>query len=189
MSSDIQDTLEKINRTLQLIVENSYLSRLDMMFSVLVTLTIFAIGLILNNISSIAGWPRALVISILVLMIYTLLGEFLAILKDDAVKRFAFWMSLVFGICMLGAVGPIFAILLFPPLLVPSVMFPFLFLPFFLWLVWNIDNAFTKYADQLSSRKFPLKAWASIWKPIGYGYLLFTTSFIANLLIFGFQIQ
>jgi len=185
MSSDTQDRLKAIDHKLQLIVENAFLSKLDLMFSVLMSLTIFGVSLILSNISSVVGLPRALVISILVLMIYTLIGEFLAILKDDAVKRFAFWMSLILGICTLGFLLPAFAIFLFRPLIYLSVFFPFPFLIFFLLLIHNIDDAFTKYTRRLPSRKFPIKAWGSIWKQIANGYVLFTASVIVNLLIFG----
>ena len=185
MPSDTQDISKEINRKLQLIVENAFLSKLDLMFSVLVSLTIFGVGLALNNISSVVGLPKALMTSFLVLMIYTLIGEFLAILKDDAVKRFAFWMSLIFSICALGASLPVFAILLFPPLVPLFALFPFLLLIVLAWLGHNIDGAFTKYKERLPSRKFPFKSWGSIWKQIRNGYMLFAASLFVNLLIFG----
>lgn len=185
MSSDTQDRLEAIDRKLQLIVENTFLSKLDLMFSVLMSLTIFGVGLILNNISSVVGLPRALVIGILFLMIYTLIGEFLAILKDDAVERFAFWMSLIFGICTLGFLLPAFVIFLFGPLTYLSIFFPFPFLFFFLWLIHHIDDTFTKFTRRFPSRKFPIEAWGSIWKQIAKGYVLLTASIIIHLLVFG----
>ena len=185
MPSDMQDSLEEIDRKLQLIAENAFLSKLDLMFSVLVSLTIFGVGLALNNISSVVGLPRTLLISILVLMIYTLVGEFLAILRDDAVERFAFWMSLIFGICTLGAFLPAFAIFLFPSLIPLFFFFPFVIMVFLGWLGHNIDDTFTKYTKRLPSRRFPFKAWGAIWKQIRNGYLLFAASLIVSLLIFG----
>jgi len=186
MSSDIQDTLEEINRKLQVIIENSFLSKLDLMFSVSISLTIFAISLTLNNISSVVGLLRAFLISFLILMIYTLIGEFWAILKNDVVKRFAFWMSLLFAMGIMGFTLPFFAILISPPFSVLFLIFPFVFMVFIPWLGWHVDNAFTSYAKRLSSRKLPMTTPSSIWFTIGGGYTFFTFSLIASVLLFGF---
>ena len=186
MSSDISKSLEEINSKLQIILENAFLSKLDLMFSVLMSLTIFAVGFMLNNVSSIAGLLRAFLISILVLMIYTLVGEFWAILKDDAVRRFAYWISLLAALGV-SVVFLSFSVILVlpPPLSILYLIFPFTFLVFLSWLSWQIDVAFMRYTRRLPSRKLPTKALKPIWIIVGRGYLFFTASLILNLLLFG----
>lgn len=186
MSSDISKSLEEINSKLQKILENAFLSKLDLMFSVLMSLTIFAVGFMLNNVSSIAGLLRAFLISILVLMIYTLVGEFWAILKDDALRRFAYWISLLFA-SGVSAFFLSFSVIMVlpPPLSFLFFIFPFAFVIFLSRLAWKIDVAFTSYARRLPSRKLPTKALKSIYMTISRGYLFFTASLILNLLLFG----
>jgi hypothetical protein len=115
LSSKSNDSLEEINHKLQLIVENAFLSRLDLMFSVLVSLTIFLLGLLLNNTMPRMGLFSAFWIGMLTLFIYTLIGEFYAIIKGDIVGRFKFWVALVFDFITLGILLFIFVIFLIFP--------------------------------------------------------------------------
>jgi len=94
MTSDIASKLDEINRKLQIIIENSYLSKLDLMFSVLLSLTIFGAGLLLTSFSLEKNVFRISLQAFFPILVYTLIGEAYSIIKDDAVARFSFWLVL-----------------------------------------------------------------------------------------------
>ena len=95
MSPDTEHTLDEINRKLQIIIENSYLSKLDLMFSVLLSLTIFGVGLFLHNLALEKNVFLISVIAFFPVVVFTLVGEAYAILYDDVVARFGFWFVLI----------------------------------------------------------------------------------------------
>jgi hypothetical protein len=185
LSSEIEQRLDEINSKLQLILENSFLSRLDLMFSILFSLTIFVIGLTLNRILLQIGFFPIYLGSILVLFAWTLAGEFWAIITNNIIMRFKFWIALVFGISILA---------LFSPLsLLPRQYSPE-FLSFILiWMFWGlfrpyVDKLFYKYVRKFPSRfpsgKFPIKAWTTLLFPAIIGYILFAVVFVALYLHF-----
>ena len=95
MTSDTERKLDEINRKLQIMIENSYLAKLDLFFSILASLTIFGGGLLLSNLSL---EKNVLLISLeafFPVLIYTLIGEGYSILKDEVATRFGFWLVLV----------------------------------------------------------------------------------------------
>ncbi len=76
MSSADQNALRELDNKLQRILDNSAVARVDRVFSVLLTITIFVLGLLLNGVLSVTGLLRAWTISLLVLLTFTLIGEF-----------------------------------------------------------------------------------------------------------------
>jgi hypothetical protein len=180
MSSDINNSLEEINRKLQLLVEKSFLSRLDLIFSVLLSLTIFLVSLMLNNAWLHRGLFAVFWISMLALFIYTLIGEFYAIIRDDVVGRFKFWMTLPFNFMTLSFLLSVFTTLLILPVLM-------LFLGF-IGLVWLVgillllhytDNLFHRYIRLFPSRfrYIPVKEWGKLLFPTLAGHMVLTISF------------
>ena len=183
MASHISDNdiMEEINRKLQLIVENSYLSRLDLMFSVLLSLTIFLLGLMLNSTLPQKGLFSAFLIGMLALFFYTLIGEFYAIVRGDIVGRFKFWVALIFDFITLGFLLFVFAMLLiFPASIVFLGFSGLLWFFFFLLFVHCIDNLFYKYVRRFPSRfsDIPVKEWGKLLFPLVIGYIFTGVSFL-----------
>lgn len=181
-----EERLEEINRKLQIIVENSFLSRLDLLFSVLLSLTIFFVGLTFTDASLQTGGFSAFWVGLLTILTYTLVGEFWAIIKDDVVRRFKFWIALIFDFATLG-----FVLLMF---LVYTYLNPWH--TFFVYMVWYFFFAlpFVRYAGDLFSeyvkrfpsrfKDFPSKAWASVMFPSLIGQFLFVSVVLAYHLLF-----
>ena len=187
LSSDSNDSLEEINHKLQLIVENIFLSRLDLMFSILLSLTIFLLGLLLNNTLPRMGLLSASWICMLTLFIYTLIGEFYAIIKGDIIGRFKFWVALVFDFNTLGILLFIFVIfLVFPASMIFLGFAVLLWVLFSLIFIHYIDNLFYKYIRRFPSRfnDFPVKEWGRLLFPMFVGHILmFISFFLAYILL------
>lgn len=103
MPREREDHLKKIAKEIRLMrqskEEDKFLSKLDMMFSVLASLTIFVSGIVINNsLNPVNPYLIGFGISILIVFVVALIGEFVAILRDDLTQRLDFWMVLVFGI-------------------------------------------------------------------------------------------
>ena len=181
LSSNSNDSLEEINHKLQLIVENAFLSRLDLMFSVLLSLTIFLLGLLLNNTLPRMSLFSAFWTGMLTLFVYTLIGEFYAIIKGDIVGRFKFWVALVFDFITLGLLLFIFVIfLIFPASMIFLGFTGLLWVFFFLIFIHYIDNLFYKYVRRFPSRfsDFPVKEWGKLLFPLAIGYILMIILFL-----------
>ncbi|HKZ94844.1 MAG TPA: hypothetical protein VJ249_09755 [Candidatus Bathyarchaeia archaeon] len=95
MAPDIDQRLDEINRKLQVMIENSFLAKLDMMFSVLVSLTFFGASLLLAQYNVARNVFFSGLVAFFPMLIYTLFGEAYSILTDDVTNRFAFWLVLV----------------------------------------------------------------------------------------------
>jgi len=76
-------------------IENSFLAKLDMMFSVLVSLTFFGASLLLAQYNVARNVFFSGLVAFFPMLIYTLFGEAYSILTDDVTNRFAFWLVLV----------------------------------------------------------------------------------------------
>jgi hypothetical protein len=94
MTSDTERRLDEINRKLQIMIENSYLAKLDLFFSVLASLTIFGGGLLLSNFSLQKNVVLISLEAFFPVLIYTLIGEAYSILEDEVTTRFGFWLVL-----------------------------------------------------------------------------------------------
>lgn len=80
--------------------EDKFLSKLDAMFTILNSLMIFVFGIFLNN-SLNQNLSLGLLLfglASLTILASTLVGEFVAILRDDITLRFDFWAILVLGV-------------------------------------------------------------------------------------------
>lgn len=188
MSSNNEDALREIDCKIQKIFDNAARARLDRVFSVLLTITIFVLGLLLNDVLSVAGLLRAWIIALMVLMLYTLVGEFDAILKNMDEKRVAFWMSLITGLYIsLPTFLLILGYQLYPSQLVEIgifVVLPFGF--FFYWLYEWVAKFFTNFFNRLPSREFPHKAWTYFGRRIAIGILLFFAAFYITIAVTNF---
>jgi hypothetical protein len=101
MSSD-EASLEKIYDELVSMKtrqeEDKFLSKIDVMFATLVSIMIFMLGLIINNSVSQGRLNLPLLfygLSAVFVFAIVLIGEFIAILRDDVGLRFFFWAILV----------------------------------------------------------------------------------------------
>lgn len=174
MSSEDQDVLREIDHKLQRILDNAAVARVDRVFSVLLTITIFVLGLILTGVLSVTGLLRAWIIGLIVLLIFTLIGEFDAMLKNNDKKRVAYWMTLIFGLYMSFWLFPLALVYqLFPSQLITVTFFMPLFLIFYFPLIWWVDKVFTNFFNRLPSREFPQKAWKYFGRRISCGIWLF----------------
>lgn len=184
-----EERLEEIDRKLQVIVENSYLSRLDLLFSVLLSLTIFFVGLTIANASLQTEFFSPYWIGLLALLIYTLIGEFWAIIKDDVIRRFKYWIALTFDFVALGFI--LFVSSTFRyfdsvlALVIPLTWFFLFFLPFQRYA----DDLFSRYVKRFPSRfkDFPRKAGATILFPSIVGIIIFFVVSFVYLLLVGYS--
>ncbi len=103
MSADIGQKLDQINQKLQAAKENAFLSRLDMMFSVLASLTFFGTGLLFAQYNNIRSPLFSPLLAFFPMLAFTLVGEAYSILKDDITYRFAFWLVFISSLGFLGA--------------------------------------------------------------------------------------
>jgi hypothetical protein len=184
--------MEKVDEILRFEKERGFLSRFDMMFSVLVSISLFATGLMVNNIRPIDISTKFLFstcFSLFVLFVYVLAGEFLAILSDDAVKRFGYWIVLVWGVFMLVFLGSEVAIVLVmtnvPIFVVPVFSFAYLLIGLALiigaiFLSHIVDKLYDNYIGKLCYRSVP-KSNRQYLKPTIRGITLFAISFATSL--------
>lgn len=185
MTSDIERKIDEIDQKLQTIIEKSYLAKLDLMFSVLVSSTIFGAGLLLRNFSL---EKNVLLISLeafFPVLVYTLIGEAYSILKDDVVNRFGFWLALISNIIFVLWLSFIaFVLLLFESLPIP------IFLPSGIIISYMIIYALNKYVDffwhyikQFPSR-FPnpretySREMGRLLKPMIIGLVIYAVAFL-----------
>jgi hypothetical protein len=178
MSSHDQTDLKRIDHKLQRILDNAAVSRVDRVFSVLLTITIFVLGLLLNGILSVTGLVRAWTIGLLVLLSFTLIGEFDAMLRNSDKKRVAYWMTLLFGLFMAFSLFPIAALdfLGLELRIVLLIMTPIPFLYF--GLIYWVDKVFTNFFNNLPTREFPNKAWNYFGRRIALGLMIFVGTVI-----------
>lgn len=97
----LRKILDAIHSMKQSQAEDKFLSKLDMMFGVLISLTIFMSGIIISNSLNQTYVNRPLLFfgtSTLVIFIVALIGEFYAILCDNLTLRFDFWAVLINGL-------------------------------------------------------------------------------------------
>lgn len=174
--SSVEENLEEINHKLDVIIENSFLSKLDLMFSVIMSLTIFMAGFMLNYALAKGGLILTYSVGVFALLTYTVVGQFWAIIKDDAGMRFRYWVAFVWGVVLLTTLGPSFAI----PQSLVGFYFSISSIPLViivLFLIWQVDRLFFKYASKLRSRRLIEKAWP----PVRYELAIIT-------LILGFSL-
>ena len=148
MASNDTEILKEINHKLDIIIDNSFLSKIDLMFSVLLSLTILASGFISKETTTM-GLFFPVSIGFLVLFVCTLVGEFWAILTDDAIMRFGFWIAFVPSLVLL-----LFAALfvVFPLSSIVSGFFWFLFM---IGWIWKVEALYEGYRKKLRSRQLP----------------------------------
>lgn len=144
MGSNETEDWKEINRKLDVIIDNLFLSKLDFAFSALLSLTIFASGIISKETTAMdLFFPVS--IGFLFLFVCTLVGEFWAILTDDAIMRFGFWIAFV----------PSLVLLLYSTLLVvfPWVSGAGIFMGlFFIGWLWKAESLYEGYRKKLRSR-------------------------------------
>lgn len=102
----LQEILDEIRSMKDSQKEDKFLSKLDMMFAVLISLTIFMSGIIINNSLNQTDVNTPLLffgISILVVFTVALIGQFIAILRDSLTQRFDFWAVLISGFAGVSA--------------------------------------------------------------------------------------
>jgi len=176
------DSLEKSNR------ERTFLSRLDMMFSVSVSLTLFLTGQFLTSlkpINIIMKVEFSLFVSLLALLVYTLVGEFYAIVTDHEILRFTYWMILVQGIILLTIYGAFSAIFLMPfqiAFIIGSLTS--LLLPTSIILLnWFIESLYEKYTRNLCYRQIRSRTKRNWLIPLQLGLVILVIVAIATLIL------
>lgn len=165
--------MEKLNDIEKAQKERSFLSRLDMMISVILTLTFFMLSFLSNNIRPTdlpSRWIFSFLIALLSLLIFIVQGEIRAIILDDIGKRFDYWITLIWGL---------FQMCILFVLTLPytfgfgiQIIFPtFLALPAIILLIlltWWIDGIFEWYNRHLLVRK--LENYRSSFKTAAKGF-------------------
>lgn len=188
MPSDIAQKLDEINYKLQIMIENSYLAKLDLLFSVLVSFTIFGGGLLLSNFSF---EENVLLISLeafFPVLVYTLIGEAYSILKDDVATRFGFWLVLLSNLVFLAVFSLSASVKLLDPLLLSLSLYvlPFLGYVVILALILGLNRYlefFWRYIARFPSR-FPNvqqsygKETRKLIKPVMLGVVIYFASFV-----------
>jgi hypothetical protein len=175
------DCLEKSHK------ERSFLSRIDMMFSVLVSLTLFLTGFSLNSLKPvdfIAKFGFSFLVSLLALLIYSLIGEFYAILIDHETLRFTYWMILFQGICFLAISGTYLAVFLLPIEIILSIGF-FIGVPVIFAIIFSvlfIESLFNRYMGNLCYRKSRPRTRRNWLIPFYIGIAIIPTVTIASLI-------
>jgi len=158
MDSDLKNKLDQIDHKLQVMIENSYLAKLDLMFSVLLSLTIFSAGLLLANLSTEMNILLISVEAFFPVLVYTLIGEAYSILKDDVVTRFGFWLVLAIDFLFLPFVFLYALVLTFVPTFVPllsgyMIFFPTYFIVMFVIVILNkYTDLFLRYLSRFPTR-------------------------------------
>jgi len=113
------------------------------------------------------------------LLIYTLIGEFYAIVTDNIVGRFKFWIALVFDFVMLGFM--LFAVPtqnFFDQL---GLLFVFLLWQFFFWIPFRryVYDLFHKYIKHFPSRFIDIpKEYVKLLFPSYAGYFVLFIPFL-----------
>lgn len=169
------DKMEKAQR------ENAFLSKFDSMFSVLVSITIFAAGLMLNyyrTIRTASEFALPFSVAVLVILVFTLFGELWAIITNNAVMRFKYWVVLIIGFFLLISEMVIIVFPLAPPLFLGLA---------FIWLVWKIDSLYLAYTRRLCFRKIPAIG-VNLWGPALFSLFMVGASFVATFLLVHFKI-
>ena len=195
MKSDEKISLDAIMKRLDSIEkaqkERGFLSRLDMMFSILVSLTLFLSGLFLTSIKPVDLVTKlgfSLFASLLAVFVYTLIGEFYAIVTDHEILRFTFWVILLQGIFFLTIWGALSTIYLMPVIIALYMGF-FIGLPIFVTLVfflWLIESLYERYLRNLCYRTPRSRNRGNYFNPFLLGYIILATVFLLlfALLIF-----
>jgi hypothetical protein len=171
-SEDRDDHLREVNLKLQKLLDSGAIARLDRVFSVLLTITIFILGLLLNGTLLVTGLLRAWIIGLLALLIFSLIGEFDAMIKDNDKKRVAYWMTLILGLFISILLLPI-SLIDFYSLEVVMIVYLTPFSIAYLGLLFWIGRAFPSYFENLPTREFPHKAWKYFGKRIVIGFIIF----------------
>lgn len=187
--SDPDDMLKEINHRLQVIPENSFLTRLDLMFSMLLSLTIFLLGIAINHpLPKIVSAP---LVGLLAIFVFTLIGLVHAIIRDDIVDRFKYWIALLFNFLMFAPYLSYWLAILLIPLQLWIIM-AYLGSVFGILLVFAFVlgvNYFTAVFDRFVKRfptrfpKYPSEKLRSIFIPTALEYLIMVASFGISYLI------
>ena len=190
MDDDVDKKLEQIDKKLSRILENSYLSRLDLMFSVLLSLTFFIAGWMFNNFRLESNFYAPLALTPFPVLGYTLVGMAHSILKDNAVKRLGYWLALPFAafilfpiylvvifITVLGSYASLF--LVFFGLIIPLALIPIL--ERYTHILQNFLSRFpTRFPDPQKAFHVEVK---NIFKPLFYDLILSVCTFLFLLII------
>jgi hypothetical protein len=184
------DLLHKILDKIDQMEENwkvrAFLSKFDMMVSFLLTFTVFATGLLLNSVTSMAHSEIRIIlplgIGLIFLLLFVIQGEVRAILSDDIERRFNYWMTLIvdvlFVLCISIPVGLCLLNHPFAVFILSVTGLPIMIL--FLWLVGWADSAFDWYNNQMYSRKLHWKSRISYVKTMVVGLIIFVATFITS---------
>jgi len=194
MPSDTERKLDEINRKMQIMIENSYLTKLDIFFSVLASLTIFGGGLLLNNFSLEKNVFLMLLEAFFPVLIYTLIGEAYSILKDEVSTRFGFWLVLISNIVFIPWLLLFASVLSLFGLLSISIVL-FLNYMIFLGIIYGINkylDFFWRYMKRFPTR-FPDvqesygRETRKLLKPMFLGIVIYMASF-ALLVAYSFLV-
>ena len=190
MKPDEKASLDPIMKRLNSIEkaqkERSFLSRLDMMFSVLVSFTLFISGLFLTTIKPVDLVTKlafSLFASLLVLLIYTLIGESYAIVTDHEILRFTYWMILLEGIHLLTIWGAYLTLFLIPIEIAFTIVY-FFGLPTLvttMFLIWFVERLYERYIRNLYYRKPRPRSRSNWLNPLLLGFAI---QIIATLVAF-----
>ena len=176
----IMDRLDSIEKAQK---ERVFLSRLDMMFSVLVSLTLFFSGLFLTSIKPVDLVTKlgfSLFASLLSLLIYTLIGEFYAIVTNHEILRFTFWMMLLQGISFLTIWGIFLTICLMPVIIILYIGL-FIGIPIIIAIVslfWFFEHLYERYIRNLCYRTIRSRSKRNYWHPLSLGLVILAISAI-----------
>ena len=168
------DSLEKYHK------ERSFLSRLDMMFSVLVSLTLFLVGSFLTSLKPVDIVTKlgfSIFASLLVLLIYTLIGEFYAILTDHEILRFTYWMILLEGVFLLTILGA-YSTMLLIPIEIALIIAYFVGLPIVVSIIffnWFVESLYERYIEYLCYRIPRSRSKSNYLNPLLIGFIIMTT--------------
>jgi len=187
MDSDLKNRLDQIDHKLQVMIENSYVAKLDLMLSVLLSLTIFSASLLLANLSMERNILLISIIAFFPVLVYILIGEAYSILRDDVVTRFGFWLVLASDSLFLGLIFLYAFVLTFFPFLSDLIVMASFFLSRLFGIVLNgLTNIFLEYLEKFPTR-FP-KARESygreirkVMKPMLLGVAIYIVTFLGML--------
>jgi len=183
------DLLHKILEKIDQMEENwkvrAFLSKFDMMVSFLLTFTVFATGLLLNNVTSNAHSGLRMILSLgiglVFLLIFVIQGEVRAILSDDIERRFNYWMTFIVDVLYVLCISiPAGSYLLNYPIAVILSVTGLPIIILLLWLVGWVDSAFDRYNNQMYSRKLHWKSRFSHVKTMVVGLIIFVATFITS---------
>ncbi len=191
MTSDIERRLDEINCKLQVMIENSYLAKLDLMVSILMSFTIFGGGLLINNLRVIENVYLIAFVAFFPVLVFTLAGEVYSILKDDVATRFGFWLVLLSNLVFLAFISLYASLMFFDPftLSLSVYIFPILGYVIIIALIYGLNrylHFFWKYLKRFPTRfQDPSdssgRETRKLLKPVMAGVAIYVASFLILL--------